>query len=110
MWPDRTLEPSSVRLQTYSKGPLTVLGKVNVQVEYEGQNATLPLLVVKGSGPLLLGHDWMSALHPKHMFRDGLGTFVGRKATIEVDPSAKPRYYKARALPYAMRSRKSWRG
>ena len=31
--------------------------------------------------------------------------FVGRKAKIEVDPSAQPRYCKARTLPYAMRPR-----
>ncbi len=39
----------------------------------------------------------------EEVFRDGLGTFRGRKARIEVDPTAKPRYCKARTLPYAMR-------
>ena len=120
LWPDRTPEPTSLRLQKYSKEPLTVLGKVNVQVEYEGQTATLPLLVVR---PLLLGRDWMSVirfnwarihytpntgLHElleqyDSVFRDGLVTFVSRKTTIEVDPSTKPRYCKACASPYAMR-------
>ncbi len=38
----------------------------------------------------------------EEVFRDGLGTFRGRKARIEVDPTAKPRYCKARTLPYAM--------
>ena len=37
--------------------------------------------------------------------KDSLGMFVGRKAKIEVDPSAQLRYCKARTLPYAMRPR-----
>ena len=43
--------------------------------------------------------------------KDSLGMFVGRKAKIEVDPSAQLRYCKARTLPYAMSrgSRRSWR-
>ena len=115
LWPDRTLEPLPVRLRMYSKESLTVLGKLNAQVEYEEQTTTLPLLVVKGSGPLLLGCDWMSVIQLNwarihytpstglhelleqydNVFRDGLGTFVGHKAAIEVDPSAKPRFCKA---------------
>ena len=39
------------------------------------------------------------------MFKDSLGTFVGCKAKIEVDPSAQPHYCKARTLPYKMRPR-----
>ena len=39
------------------------------------------------------------------VFKDSLGAFVGRKAKIEVDPSAQTHYCKARTLPYAMRLR-----
>ena len=39
------------------------------------------------------------------VFKDSLGTFVGRKTKIEVDPSAQSLYCKARTLPYAMRQR-----
>ena len=46
LWPDRKLESSTVRLQTYSQEPLSVMGQVDVAVEYNGQNATLTLLVV----------------------------------------------------------------
>ncbi len=34
-------------------------------------------------------------LRYEEVFRDGLGTFRGRKARIEVDPTANPRYCKA---------------
>ena len=45
--------------QTYSKEPLLVVGARYVQVQYEGQSATLPLIVVKGNGPTLLGRNWL---------------------------------------------------
>ena len=33
-----------------------------VQVFYEGQTTTLPLVVVKGDGPTLLGRNWLSKI------------------------------------------------
>ena len=39
------------------------------------------------------------------VFKEGLGTFTGSAATIEVDPEATPRFCKARPLPYAMREK-----
>ena len=62
LWPDRKLESSTVRLQTYSQEPLSVMGQVDAAVEYNGQNGTLPLLVVKDNGPPLFGRDWMSVI------------------------------------------------
>ena len=131
LWPDRKLESSTVRLRTYSQEPLSVMCQVDVAVEYNREKCHPTLLVVKGNGLPLLGRDWMSVIRvnwPKihytpstglqglleqysDVFKDSLGTFVGRKAKIEVDPSAQPCYCKARTLPYAMSrgSRRSWR-
>ena len=36
LWPERKLESSTVRLQTYSQEPLSVMGQVDVAVEYKG--------------------------------------------------------------------------
>ena len=55
LWPNNILEPSTIKLKTYSKEPLPVVGSVDVRVEYGEQSATLPLLVVKGEGPTLFG-------------------------------------------------------
>ena len=105
------------------------MGKVDVRVKYCGQTATLPLVIVKGKGQALLGRDWMSVICTDwtkihytpgsglqdllarfNVLCEGLGTFQGlqarievdpyqgRQAWIEVDPSAKPRYCKARML------------
>ncbi len=49
-----------MKLQTYSKEPLNIVGAVQVHVEYDGQTAQLTLIIVKGDGPTLLGRDWLS--------------------------------------------------
>lgn len=125
LWPSRELHPTEVRLQTYSKEPLSVLGCLNVNVEYEAQKAKLPLIVVKGSGPTLMGRDWLSRvrlnwanIHHVHtpslhsllsrfstLFGGGLGTLKGYQAKIHVDPNAVPRFNPARSVPYALQDK-----
>ena len=93
-----------------------------MEVQYQGQDASLPRLVVAGEGPSLLGRDWLTQLRldwksicnirvkaledalSKHekVFQDGLGTLEGYKATLHVDPNASPKFCKARTVPYAM--------
>ena len=53
------LQPTDVRLKTYTGETLQVKGKINVHVQYEGQEEALSLLVVAGAGPSLLGRDWL---------------------------------------------------
>ena len=60
LWPGRTLQPSPVRLRTYLKETIPVVGSTNVNVDYNGQLCGLPLVVVGGSGPALMGRDWLS--------------------------------------------------
>ena len=123
LWPRRSLGTSLIRLQTYSKEPIAVVGSTEVQVAYEGQIAKLPLVVVKGEGPTLLGRNWLgkmrlnwSKIHyasgpglhdllSKYgvIFQEGLGTFQDYEVSIEVNPDTQPRFCKARTLPYAMR-------
>ena len=37
------------------------------------------------------------------VFRDGLGMIKETEATLHIDPNVKPRFYKPRPLPYALR-------
>ena len=124
-FPQRRLTPTSTKLLTYSKEKIPTLGEVDVVVSYREQQATLPLVVVSGSGPTLLGRNWLFAIRldrhsintirdhtlarvlDRHedVFRDELGELKGYKAKIFVDPKARPRYCKARSMPYAMRDR-----
>ena len=101
---------------------LQVLGSIEVGVVYKKQSYTLPLLVVAGNGPSLLGRDWLASIqldwnelfYADHsstrlqevinkyseVFRDELGTLNGRKAKIYVKENSKPQFYRHRAVPY----------
>ena len=125
LWPRRDLTSTQVRLQSYSKEPIPVVGCCNVNVEYNGQTADVPLLIVQGSGPTLLGRDWLSQIrldwkqiHRVHTLslqavlnrhpavaEEGLGTLKGFKAKIYVDPTAQPKFHRARSVPYALRDK-----
>ena len=134
LWPSATappLKPTDAKLRTYTGEELTLKGRLTVRVVYGQQEATLPLLVVDGSGPSLLGRDWLSKIkldwqslnnlqtkpapptntlqdvlqRHKDVFKKELGTVTGVTAKIYVDPSAQPRFCKPRTVPYALRAK-----
>ncbi len=56
------LEPTEIVLRTYSGENIDIKGVIMVTVIHNSQSATLPLVVVKGNGPTLLGRNWLSEL------------------------------------------------
>ena len=63
LWPGRSLHTTDVRLQSYSKEPIPVVGSCYVNIGYKGQSAkNVPMIVVGGSGPSLLGRDWLTRI------------------------------------------------
>ena len=56
------LQPSDVKLRTYTRLTIDVLGSVNVAVTFGTQHANLSLLVISGSGPSLFGRDWLAEI------------------------------------------------
>ena len=54
---DRPLQKSSLKLKTYTKEPLQVLGQMTVNVSYHTQQGSYTLYVVRGSDPNLPGRD-----------------------------------------------------
>ena len=56
---NKPLEKSTTQLTTYSGESIKVQGVVNVDVTCEGQQATLPFVVVEGNGPDLFGRNWL---------------------------------------------------
>ena len=97
-------------------------------MEYRNQHEKLELTVVAGPGPTLLGRDWLRKIRldwsqlnnihsiysstlqiildkHKELFQDELGLVKEVKAEIYVDPTAQPRYYKPRPVPYALRAK-----
>ena len=109
-WPEKTLEQSTKKLYAYSGEAIPVLGSMTVCVTYKSQVVNLPLLVVKGEGPSLLGRNWLNHIRldwqeiytmhssplqatlQKHaaVFQEGLGTLQGFKAQILVEEGATP--------------------
>ena len=117
MWKDSPppLECTDIRLKTYTGETLNVLGVATVLVEYQDQQEELKLCVVKGSGPSLLGRDWLRKLtlnwrslnkistptslddvlnQHKSAFREELGMIKGSTAKIHIDPTERPRFCK----------------
>ncbi|XP_060786568.1 LOW QUALITY PROTEIN: uncharacterized protein K02A2.6-like [Neoarius graeffei] len=106
---------------------LTLKSVADVEVTYAQQVKTLPLVVVKGTGPSLLGRAWLETLKlkwdeikhvrtetqglqqvlSKHedVFKEELGMLKGMKATIRVSAEACPKFYRPRSVPYAMRTK-----
>ncbi len=123
LWPKRQAKACSIKLRSVLNEPLPVIGAVEGKVSYEGHTATLPLVIVGGKCPTLLGRDWLEELrlgwsrikavssndlqaklrNYDDVFQPGLGNYKGFQARIDVDPEANPRFYKARTVPYAMR-------
>lgn len=120
------LNPCSLKLKTYTGERLGVLGMAHVKVQHENTEKTLPVVVVDGGGPNLLGRSWLQELammdqlvhkvesEPQlqleeilkrhaEVFKEGLGQLKGFKAKINVDREAQPRFCKPRPVPYAVK-------
>ena len=122
------LKPCTACLKTYTGDIIPVKGALDVQVTHRDTSKQLSLIVVEGSGPSLMGRDWLrhirldwsnlhsvrSSVHSrcqeivdKHskVFADELGHLKGTEAHLYVDPTAQPKFYKARPVPYALRGK-----
>ena len=117
------LQPSKARLYTYTGESIPVLGSADVQVEHHGQSLKLPLVIKEGEGPSL---HWLSVLKLdwQHIFKVGanhnvqgvlnqfsevfkkeLGTVLGVKAKIHVEPGTSPIFHKSRPVPFSLRAK-----
>ena len=130
LWGDNKqplLVKEGVVLHTYTGEEVKPKGSAKVMVSYEGRDYQLPLLVVRGDGPALLGRNWSEQIqlnwqmikqlttqkkqldeilaNHSELFEEGLGTLKGTTAKINVDPTATPIFYKARPVPYALREK-----
>ena len=56
------LNSTDVTLHTYTGESIVVLGSLEVDVSYEVEMFTLPLIVVQGSGLSLLGCNWLQQI------------------------------------------------
>ena len=61
-FPNIKLDKSEVLLKTYSGEQLQVLGQTQMLLDYKQQKVKLPLLIVQGDGPSLLGKNWLKSM------------------------------------------------
>ncbi|XP_057674326.1 uncharacterized protein K02A2.6-like [Corythoichthys intestinalis] len=120
------VEPCSLKLKTYTGEKLKVRGMTQVQVQHGSTEKTLPLVVIDGEGPNLLGRSWLKELSmadqlvnqvkmaaplqlsevlDKHaeVFKEELGKLRGATAEINVNKEAQPKFCKPRPVPYAVK-------
>lgn len=81
----------------------------SIKVCYEEKEYSLPLLVLGGEGPALLGRNWLEEiklnwpkikqLYASHKKR------LETKAKFNFDPTATPIFHKARLVTYALRKK-----
>ena len=113
------------KITTYTGEPIVVHGYACVNVRYKGQQAVLPLVVVAGDGPSLLGRHWLTAIRLdwysinniptvtiedilmkySDVFEDSLCKYNGPPVKFVIDPEAQPRFFKARPVPYAIKNK-----
>ena len=121
----KSLQQTDVKLKSYSRHEIPVLGEAKVQVSYVDQQACLPVIVTTGDGPALMGRNWLSVLrlHWKQikqislepcdqveklvskyasLFDGDLGTIKGMTAHLKLNENATLQFFKPRLVPFAL--------
>ena len=64
LWPQQgpPIRPTTTSLKTYTGELIQVRGSILLDVQHNGQSMVLPAVLVRGSGPTLLGQDWLQEL------------------------------------------------
>ncbi|XP_026054203.1 uncharacterized protein K02A2.6-like [Carassius auratus] len=121
------LRRTKIKLRTYTGEQVEIVGVADVQVKYQQQEKKMPLVIVKGTGPCLLGRAWLEEIQlpwseikliqsevmtlqqvlSKHeeVFKEELGTLRGTAAILHVPTDATPRFFRPRSVPYALQTK-----
>lgn len=122
------LQPCSLQLCTYTEGEVKVLGQIEVDVNYnDNAYGKLPLVVVEGKGNPLFGRNWLRIItlnwpsiknlyckgdvlsdvkrKYSNLFMGTLGKMNNVKASLQLREDSKPKYFKARPVPFALKEK-----
>ena len=119
---DKPLDKSNLLLTTYSNEKINVIGQTMVQVKYDGEEETLPLIVVAGNGPHELAREnpnrpeklentassqrQANSGEPdqeyEKLFQPGVGTLKEYKAKLSFKQGSVPKFFKPRSVPHAI--------
>ena len=124
------LQEAKLRLCSYSKHSVPVLGCFSANVQYGTQVELLTIYVTDGDNTCLLGRQWLKTIKldwqkvfavrnvtPEGMqcllrnfedvFEDTQGLIQNFKADIRIKEDAKPLYFKPRPVPYSLKDQVS---
>ena len=127
------IHTSKACLKTYTGEKLYPHGQITVNVKKGGSHRKLPLLVVDGVGPPLLGRNWLAEIpvnwdyiktvtvenkedvererklklllskYP-NLVKDSIGVMKGINGHLSLKNDANPVFLKARPVPYSLRT------
>uniref|UniRef100_A0A1X7VLF9 CCHC-type domain-containing protein n=1 Tax=Amphimedon queenslandica TaxID=400682 RepID=A0A1X7VLF9_AMPQE len=97
------LSPSHVVLTTHTGEKIKPVGAIDVDVRYQSQTATLPLVIDPGNGPTLLGREVLQKHAP--VLRSELEKLRDFTAKIQVQSDAKPKFYRPRLVALLLRQK-----
>ncbi|XP_032071928.1 uncharacterized protein K02A2.6-like [Thamnophis elegans] len=119
----RQLQDCNLTLRDYQGNLIPVIGTRKVRVQFKGFDGWLPLIIVEGRLPSLLGLDWFQSLGLQisgihHLsesaldclvaefpavFDGSLGKYTGTPVSFNLDPSVQPVRMKPRRVPIALK-------
>ncbi|XP_060780909.1 uncharacterized protein K02A2.6-like [Neoarius graeffei] len=121
------LRPSDTRFSTYLGEPVPMAGMTDVTVQTENQVRKLPVYVAMGNCPSILGRVWLENLQlnwqtvkmlspsarkletvlqrHQEVFKNELGLMKDITVKLSLKTDARPKFLKARPVPYAIRSK-----
>ncbi|XP_063828984.1 uncharacterized protein K02A2.6-like [Ostrinia nubilalis] len=116
------LHSTNVKLVTWTREPLNVIGVANVRATLGNKEAQCELMVVSGRGPSLLGRNWFEPLgvyvaglcwsneqiEPfkqefPELFKEGLGRYNGPEVSLKLRSDAVPKFLRARPVPFPLK-------
>ena len=133
LFPQKKLLDSTLVLTTYTGEQMAVVGRMHVKVNYGETTKLLFLYVVEGQGPSLMGREWLNEIRINwqelnlaaetsnnvapmnnevgkllqkygNIFKEGLGVMNTFEARLQVKEGAKPKFCKARPVPFALKA------
>ncbi|XP_032069726.1 uncharacterized protein K02A2.6-like [Thamnophis elegans] len=119
----RQLHDCNLTLRDYQGNLIPIIGTRKVRVQFKGFDGRLPLIIVDGRLPSLLGLDWFQSLGLQisgihhlsanaldclvnefpEVFDGNLGKYTGTPVSFNLDPSVQPVRMKPRRVPITLK-------